>query len=406
VNRWVIPIVLAVTVFVHYIDRNNLAIALPQIAQEFGWSDREIGARGNLLLGAFYLTFGLAQVALSPFAERFGVKRSLVLSVLGFSVCAILVYPLGGSLAGLIALRLMLGVAESVHMPMNSALVSRWFPPHERGRANSVYVAGILIALALAPWLIIPVVERFGWRLGFALLGLAGLAIALPLVLVFINDRPPSWQPAPPSQQVRFARQGWLWLYITAGAFNAFCVFGVLNWLPTYLNRTKGIEFGALSLPLFLVFVAGIVGVFLWAFLGDRTGRRIALASGGLFIAGWMVLATGWVQNSTLVVMLFALGVFFQSAYNAQEFATLQRMLPQGQVGAGTGLYNGLTVLIGGVGGSLIPGTIVSLTSSFQAGILSVVVGAWLVAGLMALLGKRLGGELNGRFDEVEPHAG
>ncbi|MFQ3611843.1 MAG: MFS transporter, partial [Fimbriimonadales bacterium] len=201
-NRWVIPVVLAVTVFVHYIDRNNLAIALPQIAREFGWSDRQIGTYGNLLLGAFYLTFGLAQVLLSPLAERFGVKRSLVLSVVGFSVCTILVYPFGGSLGALIGLRLLLGVAESVHMPMNSALVSRWFPPHERGRANSIYVAGILVALALAPWLIIPVVEHYGWRLGFALLGLAGLVLSLPLVLVFIHDRPAGWEPTPPYERV------------------------------------------------------------------------------------------------------------------------------------------------------------------------------------------------------------
>ncbi len=390
-NRWTIPLVLAVTVFVHYIDRNNLAIALPQIAREFGWSDREIGAYGNLLLGAFYLTFGLAQMGLSPLAERFGVKRSLILSILGFSLCTMLVYPLGGSLAGLIALRLLLGVAESVHMPMNSALVSRWFPPHERGRANSVYVAGILVALAVAPWLIIPVVERWGWRLGFALLGLAGLLVSLPLVLVFIHDCPPNWTPAPPTGRVRWGRQRTLWLYIVAGMFNAFCVFGVLNWLPTYLNRTKGIEFGALSLPLFLVFLSGIVGVLSWAYVGDRTGRRVALASVGLFVAGWMVLGTSLAPSPEWAVALFALGVFFQSTYNAQEFATLQRMLPAHQVGAGTGLYNGLTVLVGGVGGSMIPGTIVSLTGSFQAGMLSIVVGAWAVAVLMGILNRWVG---------------
>ena len=130
-SRWIIPLVLAVTVFVHYLDRNNLAIVLPQIAREFGWDDSQIGQYGNLLLGAFYLTFGVAQVILSPLAERWGVRRSLMASVAGFSVCTMLFYPLGGSLGALIALRLLLGAAESVHMPMNSALVGRWFAPRE-----------------------------------------------------------------------------------------------------------------------------------------------------------------------------------------------------------------------------------------------------------------------------------
>ena len=42
VVRWRIPIVLAVTVFVNYLDRNNLALALPRIARDFGWSDRRL----------------------------------------------------------------------------------------------------------------------------------------------------------------------------------------------------------------------------------------------------------------------------------------------------------------------------------------------------------------------------
>ena len=49
-DRWRIPVVLAVTVFVNYLDRNNLALALPRIAEDFGWSDREIGSKGELLL--------------------------------------------------------------------------------------------------------------------------------------------------------------------------------------------------------------------------------------------------------------------------------------------------------------------------------------------------------------------
>jgi MFS family permease len=108
-SRWTIPLILAVTVFVHYLDRNNLAIVLPQVAREFGWDNRQIGQYGNLLLGAFYVTFGVAQVILSPLAERWGVKRSLMASVVGFSVCTMLFYPLGGSLGALIALRLLLG---------------------------------------------------------------------------------------------------------------------------------------------------------------------------------------------------------------------------------------------------------------------------------------------------------
>jgi sugar phosphate permease len=178
------------------------------------------------------------------------------------------------------------------------------------------------------------------------------------------------------------------WLYTFAGVFNAFCIFGILNWLPTYFNRAKGINFEDLGWPLFVVFASGIVGVLLWAYVGDKLGNRNLLASVGFGLAAVCVWLTSSAASLPIVVLLFALGVFVQSAYNAQEFATVQRLLPPERVGAGTGLYNGLTVLFGGVGGSLIPGGIVAATGSFQAGLSSVVVGAAIAAVLMYVVSR------------------
>ena len=89
-------------------------------------------------------------------------------------------------------------------------------------------------------------------------------------------------------------------------------------------------------------------------------------------------------------MLFFALAVFFQSAYTAQEYAIVQRLLPADRVGAGTGLYNGLAVLFGGVGGSLIPGSIVAMTGSFDAGMFSIVVGALIAALVMFILARTL----------------
>jgi hypothetical protein len=50
---WVMVAVLAVTTFIHYLDRNNLAIVLPEIARSFGWSDQQVGAYGSGFWGPF-----------------------------------------------------------------------------------------------------------------------------------------------------------------------------------------------------------------------------------------------------------------------------------------------------------------------------------------------------------------
>lgn len=384
---WHIPAVLAVTTFIHYLDRNNIALILPELARAFGWNDRAIGQYGEWVLGAFYVSFGLMQIFLSPYAEKWGLKRSLLASVAGFSVVTLLFYPLAHSFLAIVGLRLLLGAAESVHMPTNSAIVSRYFAPSYRARANSIYVGGILAALMVGPWVIIPLAGSLGWRSTFLILGSAGLLVGVPLILRFIPDdrqafgeRRSSFRWGEAFKGYGAARPVLFWLYVVAGAANAFCVFGMLNWLPTYLHRQQSIPFDELSLPLFGVFLAGVVGLFGWAFMGDRKGQRILLAAGGLFVAGACVWLTAYISTPAGALALLISGVFFQSAYNAQEFATLQDMVASHRVGAATGLYNGLTVLLGGVGGSFIPGAIIALTGDFQAGILSIACGAWLVS--------------------------
>lgn len=407
--RWRIPIVLGVTVFVNFLDRNNLSLALPQIAQDFGWSDRQVGSNGEWLLGSFFLSYALSNMLLSPVAERFGPKRSVIAAIAAFSLFTILSAPFGQSLTALIVLRLLLGLGEGVHIPMLSAITSRWFPGGERSRANAIWGAGITLAIATAPLLIVPLIDAIGWRPTFAVLGTVGMLFSIPLVWFFVQDEPRrdygmsdtelayirTGQGMSDVAVVRMPRGGYVrdrrfWLVVLGGMLNAFCSFGTLNWLPTYFNRAKGIDFDRLGWPLALIFAAGIAGIILMAYLGDKLQRRILLASVGFLVAGAMVYIASSVNTLGLLVLFFAIAVFFQSAYGAQEYAIVQRLLPPDRIGAGTGLYNGLSVLFGGVGGSLIPGLIVATTGSFDAGILSIVVGALLAALVMFVLARTI----------------
>lgn len=402
--RWRIPAVLAVTVFVNYLDRTNLSLAIPRIAQDFGWSDREIGANGELLLGAFFLSYALSNMLLSPLAERFGPKRSTIVAIAAFSVITMLSAPLGTSLTALIVLRLLLGVGEGVHIPMLSAITSRWFALGERSRANTIWGSGILLATASAPLIVVPLTHALGWRFTFAVLGLGGMLLSIPLLLIWVQDVPPASLSNAQSGKADLAglpqlgvmetlkdsyvRDRRFWLVVFGGICNAFCAFGVLNWLPTYFNRAKGVDFEQLGWPLALIFTAGIVGMGLMAYWGDRLQQRTRLAGLGFLAAAVLIYVASTQQALALLILCFALAVFCQSAYAAQEYAIVQRLLPAERVGAGTGLYNGLTILLGGVGGSLIPGSIVAATGSFDAGMLSIVVGAVAASGIMFVLAR------------------
>lgn len=399
-TRWRIPVVLAITVLINYLDRNNLSLAIPRIAQDFGWSDREVGSKGELLLAAFFLSYALSNMLLSPLAERFGSKRSVMVAIAAFSLVTMLSAPLGYSFTALIVLRLLLGLGEGVHIPMVSAIISRWFLPDERSRANAIWGSGILLSTAIAPLMIVPLIQGLGWRLTFAVLGIGGMLLSLPLVYFLVQDQPPraDWQETventtPDAVRTflsRYRRDRRFWLVVVGGSLNAFCAFGLLNWLPIYFNRAKGIDFEQLGWPLALVFTAGIAGIALMAYLGDKLQQRMQLAGIGFLIASGMVYLASTTMRADLAVLCFAIAVFCQSAYGAQEYAIIQHILPSDRVGTGTGFYNGLCILFGGVGGSLIPGSIVAATGSFDAGILSIVAGALMASVVMLKLARMI----------------
>lgn len=154
--------------------------------------------------------------------------------------------------------------------------------------------------------------------------------------------------------------------------------------------QVESIKLMPLHLPVCRLNPLGVHFIALMAYLGDKLQQRTHLAGAGFLIAGGAIYMASTTNRLELLVLFFALSVFCQSAYGAQEYAIIQRILPAERVGAGTGLYNGLSVLLGGVGGSLIPGSIVAATGSFEAAILSLVVGAWLAEIVMFLLARVL----------------
>ncbi|MCG3189889.1 MAG: putative sulfoacetate transporter SauU [Burkholderiaceae bacterium] len=386
---WRIPLALAVSLFVHYLDRNLIALALPAMAHDFGWGDRDIGRHGEWLLGAFFLTYGLAQMALAGPAERFGPKRSLIAVVVGFSLVTIAQGAAGfaGSLAMLIVLRALLGLAESVHVPMMSAITSRHFPPAVRARANSTWSVGLIAATALGPVITVPLISRLGWAQAFVIVGAAGLLVSLPALA---RALPADGVAGAVERGERaFLRRPDYWLYVLCCALNAFCAFGILGWLPTYFNRAKGIDFAALGWPLAIVFTTGIVGTLGLAALGDALGQRVRLAAVGFAAAAALLGAAIRAEGLVPLVALFALAVLAQSAFSAQEYATMQRLAEDRHVGAATGLCNGIALVLGGVGGSLVPGAVVAATGSFDEALFAVLMGAVAAAAAMALLAWR-----------------
>lgn len=407
-RRWWLPLALAVSTAVGFLDRLNLSLALPSIGREYHWTAAEIGERGGALLAAFFVGYSLSNIALSPLAARLGPRRALFAIVVLFSSFTALGAPAANaSLAAFTASRLCLGLAEGPHFPMMSTLTAAWFPSGERSRANGLWIAGAVVATIVAPLVVVPIIGALGWRAMLVVIGGLGLAVTLPLVGRFVYDRPEqapwlgadeaAWIAAqraldgpPEAGGYGFLRAPAFWLILVAGSLNNFVAYGVLNWLPTYFAEGRRVAIEHLGYATSLPYASGLAGVALAAWLGDRLRRRAVIAAVGFAAAAGFIGLALAAADLSRTIALFAAAVLFQSAYTAQEFALLQRVLPARSVSTGSGIYNGLALLLGGGLGSFAIGRVVAITGSYDAGMWTIAAAAGCSAAILGVAAVRI----------------
>jgi len=384
-RRWQLALVLLVTFFVGYMDRLNITFALPLMAVEFDWTEAETREYGSLLMGLFYAGYGLANIFLTPFAVKLGPRRSILVIVVLWSLFTALGAWVSQWLMLLMATRVLLGISEGVHVPMMSQLTKTWFPLEERARANSIFVSGLFLAVLLSPIMLVPLMTGFGWRMGFVLVALFGLLLSLPLVAWLVHDRPEDHpdisslelahiaagrdreaaeEPAQIAWGELLAMPRFLLLALI-GVINNVVALGFSGWLPTYFTNNRGIPFEDITYLVAVPYAFSLLGIGLWAWLGDTFNIRSPLAAFGFAGAGAMIYLALQSESLAVVMVCFSLGVFLISAFNACEFAMLQRIVPLEKMAPSMGVYNGSTTIIGGGLGPFIVSPIISQGGPF-----------------------------------------
>lgn len=169
-ERWGIAALLGVGVLVNYFDRVNLSVSHAALLHDFGISDVAFG----YLAGAYSWTYAACQLPIGVLLDRFGVKRTGVISTLIWSLASF-----GGALTpnmtGLFASRLVLGVGEAPTFPANAKAVGLWFRDEEKGTATAMFDSAAKFASAIGVPLLGVLLLRIGWRWSFAVTGVLSL---------------------------------------------------------------------------------------------------------------------------------------------------------------------------------------------------------------------------------------
>lgn len=392
---------------INYLDRTNMAVALPHITEEFKLSATEAG----LILSAFSWVYAALQVPGGWFVDRIGPKLAFGYAMIGWSLCTVAFF-FARSFGMVIGLRVGLGFFETPAFPANNRLVSDWFPSGERGRATAWYTAGEYVGLAVAVPLLSLLVVRFGWPSIFLATGVVGLAFSAvwfrrvydtpeqsPRVsaeeLAHIRqdgEGTPDEQAAARTESTRqgltiLAKSRRMWGLCIAQFANTSVLFFFLTWFPSYLVDEKHMDTIKAGFWGALPYVSAMVGVLAAGWGSDRllhsgmsrTWARKLPVMTGLCLAPIIVAAN--FTDSVPLVIFFMSTAFFAQGFMQLGWAALSDIAPTRLMGLAGGTFS-FAANLGGALAPIVIGVIIDRTGSMAGGL--VYVAALSVAGFLA----------------------
>ncbi len=386
-GQWMVLGLLVLSVAINYVDRGNLSVAGRDLAAELRMPPDRLG----LLFSAFFWTYALFQIAAGWLIDRYDVVRVYAVCYLVWSVataCTGLVSTLGA----LFALRLLLGMSESVAYPSYSKIIVANFREERRGMANALIDAGSRAGPAFGVLIGGLILERYGWRVMFLAIGGVSLLWLLPWMAV----APRVARQTVPAASVRLVgfgeilsrRESW-------GSFFAlfsgnYAWYFLLTWMPPYLLMERHYSRHALAIYGWLPFAALAASSLCGGWLSDR------LISGGVpplrvrktFVVTGLTFATILVASSISQDQKLAMGLMMVACislglYSSNIWAATQTMAGAEAAGKWTGMQNAFGNLAG-VTAPYVTGLIVRDTGSFHLAFISV--GVVLLLGALSFL--------------------
>ncbi len=363
----------------------------PILKDEFGVGYAALG----LLMTVINVGTGLAQTPVGFLVDRFGAARILIAGQATLALAFVLA-GFTSSYQALLLLMLLAGLGNAVMHPADYAIMSAAVEPRRLGRAFSLHTFAGHLGWAVAPVTVIALAGLLGWRTALVAVGAAGLVVSFALVLGrrFLDDgagnrgaRPAADGPAParPGASVLLSAPILIMFafYVVTAAANA----GLHSFSVTALNVLHGTGLATANAGLTVFLAAGAAGVLMGGVIADRTVRHELVATLAFLCAGGAVFALGQMALPALLLMaVFGFAGFTLGLVRPARDMMVRRITPAGASGRVFGFVStGLNV-----GAAATPPLLGWILDQGGAGALFVIVPAFLVAAIAALMAVRL----------------
>ncbi|MBK9313789.1 MAG: MFS transporter [Acidobacteria bacterium] len=163
---------------------NTFGVFLTTLCDQFNWTRTQV----SLAFMLATLTAMLAMPLTGWMADRFGARRPILVCTTIFGAAFVALSMLTPRLWHLYGLFLLLGlVGPGTSAVPHAGVISRWFSDR-RGLALGVAMSGTALGGVVWPSASQYLIDDFGWRMAYAILGGAVLFIAVPLLFIFLKD--------------------------------------------------------------------------------------------------------------------------------------------------------------------------------------------------------------------------
>jgi sugar phosphate permease len=314
-----------------YFCRTNLAVALPGMQTELGYTKSQLGT----ILMSLKLAYGVGQFINGQLAERISARKLLAVGMLGSALLNVW-FGLETGFYFLLFVWASNGYVQALGWPPTMRVAANWFPPAKRGKAIGIIGTGYQLCGALtfviAGW----AAHTYGWR-GALYVPAVLLVLTAAHMLLFLREKPADQENTASSISQDGTRPGSsssrrgsfrdnilitlrnpaLWLVAFSLCLLDACRYGFTDWGVTHLNEVQGTNVNIAALKYAILPFGGIAGAYISGWATDRYFRSrrapvicILLLSLGLLAVSYHYLIHAGLMASLIVLFLVGFCIF------------------------------------------------------------------------------------------------
>lgn len=316
-----IAIVLMICYVVAWLDRMAISMTVPAMMKDLGFSATAIGT----IMSAFFLSYAAFQMPGGYLSDKIGPRKVITGALAWWSLFTALTGAVS-SLSAMLVVRFLFGIGEGVFPGPVWKVIGNWFSKKDRATANSIILSTVCIGPAITPLLVAPVLQAYGWRATFYILGALGIVCVI-LSWLYIANTPKEHKSITQAELAEHEAEvaadaqtadkvlakaslkqlmasPAIWILFISVLTLTITIYGYLMWLPAYLTKVRGLSLMKVGVLASMPFFIAAVGMGVSGWLSDKYFRH---------------------NRKLLVIIAELLGAFFlYKFFNVADLVTAQ----------------------------------------------------------------------------------